>query len=87
MTIYVKSSNDTTPALTAVTLTPTDSIPVVTGGYFRALYVGGVGNVQISDTAGNVTVFYNVAAGSILPVQGTILWNTNTTATHIVGLS
>jgi hypothetical protein len=53
----------------------------------RAIYVGGAGNVQITDPDGNVTIFYNVPAGTILPVMIVRVSSTNTTATNIVGLA
>ena len=68
----------------AYAITPTNSdlaAPV------RAIYVGGAGNVQITDPDGNVTIFYNVPAGTILPVMIVRVSSTNTTATNIVGLA
>lgn len=65
----------------AITLADTDlSQPV------RALYIGGSGNLKISDSGGNAVTFNNVPAGVILPVMATRIWATGTTATNIVGL-
>jgi len=52
----------------------------------RALYVGGAGNLRISDTGGGSVLFSNVPAGTILPVMVTRVSSTDTTATNIVGL-
>jgi hypothetical protein len=52
----------------------------------RALYIGGSGNVKISDTGGGAVTFAAVQAGSILPVMARRVWATGTTATSIVGL-
>lgn len=76
----------TTPdsvAIGAISITPADTdlaAPV------RALYIGGAGNVKITDTLGNATTFNAVQAGSILPVMAVRVWSTGTTATSIVGL-
>ena len=54
---------------------------------YKALYVGGAGNVAIKHTeSGTAVTFVGVAAGTILPVTGILVMNTNTTATNIVAL-
>lgn len=73
---------DDKPAYGTAAVTPSDS----TALNFRSLYIGTGGNVAITDKVGNVTTFSNVLGGSILPVQGTKVMATNTTASNIVAL-
>ncbi len=49
----------------------------------RALYVGGLGDVEVVTTAGNTVKFTSVPAGTILPIRCTKL-TTNTTATGVI---
>lgn len=72
------------PAVKLRAVTPSDA----TGIRFKALYVGGAGNVAIiaRDDTDAVTLV-GVAAGSIIPVEGTKVMSTNTTATDIVALT
>jgi hypothetical protein len=69
-------------AADAFSVTPSDA--TVQG--FRALYVGGAGDVAITTWAGTVVTFKAVPVGAILPIQGTKIMSTNTTATFILGL-
>jgi hypothetical protein len=76
----------TTPdscAVNCIAITPADSDLVAP---VRALYIGGSGNVRINDTGGGSVIFYNVPAGTILPVMARRVWLTSTTASNIVGL-
>jgi hypothetical protein len=76
----------TTPdscAVNCIAITPADSDLVAP---VRALYVGGAGNLRINDTGGGSVIFYNVPAGTILPVMARRVWLTSTTASNIVGL-
>lgn len=50
-----------------------------------AIFVGGAGDVVIKDRDGT-SVTYTVPAGTIIPVQATMVMSTGTTATNIVGL-
>lgn len=77
------------PAQDAFAVTPSDSVLQ----YFRALYVGnGVssgstpGDVVIVTLGGTTVTFKNVPLGSVLPIAGSQVNSTNTTATSIVGL-
>lgn len=55
---------------------------------FNALYVGGAGDVSIDFTeGGSAVVFPAVLAGSILPLRGTRVNATGTTATNMVWLN
>jgi hypothetical protein len=52
---------------------------------FTALYVGGTGDVSVDLTeGGTAVVFVGVPAGTILPVVGTRVNSTATTATNMV---
>lgn len=53
---------------------------------FKALYIGGDGDVVISPDGGTTSITFSAAtAGSVLPVTGTSLMAA-TTATNVVGL-
>jgi hypothetical protein len=76
----------TTPdscAVNCIAITPADSDLVQP---VRAIYVGGSGNLRISDTGGGAVTFVGAVAGTILPVMAKRVWATGTTATNIVGL-
>ena len=86
------------PAYKAFPITPGQTDLPVT---IRGLYIGGAGNVFCKMAGGNTThaqanvFFYNVVAGTILPIRadGIYAYNStqsdisqNTTATFLVGL-
>ena len=48
--------------------------------------VGGAGNVKVRMIAGTDITFTGVIAGTILPIQFNIVYNTGTTATNMVAL-
>lgn len=73
--------NDSSPAYYAKAITPSDT----DDDGFRALYVGGTGNVALVMVDGNVVTF-NAVSG-VLPVTGRRVNATGTTATGIVGLN
>jgi hypothetical protein len=50
----------------------------------RALYIGGLGDVEVVTANGNTVKFSSVPTGTIIPIRCTKL-TTNTTATFIVG--
>lgn len=72
-------------ASVAAAVTKSDS--TVVG--FRALYVGGAGDVAVymaDNTTDTSVVFAGVPAGSILPIAVRRVLSTGTTATLIIGL-
>jgi hypothetical protein len=76
----------TTPdsvAQQCIAITPADSD---LAAQVRALYIGGSGDVKITDPQGNAVTFANAQAGSILPVMAKRVWSTGTSATNIIGL-
>ena len=68
----------------AEAVTPSDD--TVFDPVFDALWVGGAGNVAITTPEGTVVTLEGVAAGTLLPVAGSKVMATNTTATSIVAL-
>lgn len=68
---------------TAAAITPSDT----TAQTYRAIYVGGAGNVAVTTTGGNVVTFTAPPVGSIIPVEVQKVMATNTTATLLVGLA
>lgn len=53
---------------------------------FKALYIGGDGDVKVGNSDGDAVIFSGLVAGTILPVYGTRVYSTGTTATNIVAL-
>lgn len=72
------------PATGGLAVTPSDTVSVATP--FRALYVGVTGNVSVLMLGGNVLTFLSVPSGSVLPVSGSRVNATLTTATSIIAL-
>lgn len=65
----------------AVTTSDTTNIPPT-----RGLYIGSAGNVVVDMAYGTTITFVGVQGGTVLPVQVTRIYATNTTATNIVAL-
>jgi hypothetical protein len=57
-----------------------------TGGVFNGLWVGTTGNVSVTSVSGVTKIFKNVASGTPLPVRGTLVTSSGTTATDILHL-
>lgn len=78
-----RTANATVAAHGAASVTLSDSaeIPVT-----RSLFIGVGGNVQVQMADGQTVIFKNTNTGSILPVQVTKVFTTNTTATDIIAL-
>lgn len=75
------ASNVAASATSSGVVTKSDSTVL----QFRALFVGGAGNVAIKHTEGGDAVTYTgVIAGTVLPVSGVRVMSTNTTATNMV---
>ena len=80
-----RSANATVSAHSAFVVTPSDAtiLPVT-----RGLYVGGTGDLSVVMAEDqNTVIFSAVPAGTILPIQVTQVFATNTTATLIVALN
>ena len=73
------------PAYGYSSITPSNSTDEADGP-FRAIYVGGSGNLVVVDLNGIAATFVGVVAGSILPLIGKRVNSTNTTATFLIGL-
>ena len=72
---------ESTAAGDAFSVTPSDATVLA----FEALYIGTTGNVAVVTNGGTTITFSNVPVG-ILPIRGTKVMSTNTTASNIVGL-
>lgn len=67
----------------AKAITPSDS----NAQTYRAIYVGGAGNVAVTTSGGDVVTFTAPPVGTIIPVETKLVMATNTTATLLVGLA
>jgi hypothetical protein len=73
----------TVPGVDADAITPSDS---ANQGPFRALYVGGAGDVTLVTLGGNARLFSAVPAGTQLMVGCSRVNATGTTATLMTGI-
>jgi DNA-binding beta-propeller fold protein YncE len=73
---------DEGPSYDAAEVTPNDGTIVA----FRALYIGGSGDVSVVTPAGNTVLLLNANAGQVYPIMVQKVRATGTTATGIVGL-
>ncbi len=73
------------PATGGAAVTKSDTVNV-TGGPFRALYVGSTGDVVVVMLGTQVLTFVGVPTGAVLPVSGIRVNSTGTTASSIVAL-
>ena len=78
-----RNADATVAATGATAVTPNDTTDVLTT---RSLYIGGAGDLKAIMEDGGTITFVGLAAGTILPVQVTRVFATDTTATNIVGL-
>ena len=76
--------NADSPAHGGTAVTPSDSEDLADEA--RALYIGGDGDVRLISRNGDDLVFVGVVAGSILPIFTVRVYNTDTTASDIIGL-
>ncbi len=65
-------------------ITPDDAVDEA--DYFRGVYVGVTGDVDIVDIDGVSQVYKNAQQGSTIPMQGKRVNDTLTTATNLVGM-
>lgn len=79
----ITKSDTVLQTYTCATITGAEKITKIQG--FKALYIGGAGDVYVKNDAGTSVAFQNVPAGSLLPVSGTYIMAA-TTATNIVAL-
>lgn len=68
---------------TAVAITKSDTVQQ----NYRAIYVGGAGNVAVTTIGGNVVTFTAPPVGTIIPIETSLVMSTNTTATLLIGLA
>lgn len=67
----------------AKVLVPSDTV----NDGFTSLYVGGAGNITLVTESGKTVLFTAVPVGTILPVRGSRVNSTATTATLLIGLN
>jgi hypothetical protein len=73
------------PASKAVPITPSDGADIAVAT--RGIYVGGGGDLRVDMQGGGPPLtFVGVAAGTILPIRVSRVYNTGTTATNLIGL-
>jgi hypothetical protein len=77
------TGNLSDPGWDAVSISPSSSTLAYTT---RALYIGGVGDVQVVTANGTTVTFTAVPTGTILPIRCTKVL-AGSTATGIVGIS
>jgi hypothetical protein len=65
----------------ATAITPSDTVDLATPS---VVYVGGLGNVQVTTAQGDQVVFLGLLAGQVIPVQVIRVWSTSTTATSLI---
>jgi hypothetical protein len=83
MTAY-RSADATVSAHSAEVVTPSNSTVLKPT---RALYIGGAGDVKVDMAErGTAVLFTALLAGTILPVQVTKVYSTDTDATNIIAL-
>lgn len=78
------SQDSVTPGQDGYEITITDVTAFASP--FRALYIGGAGNVALITFKGTSLTFNGLIAGSILPMGGQRVNSTNTTATNLIGI-
>ena len=76
------SQDRTVPGIDAEEVTTSDS----GNPSYRALWVGGAGDLRVTMKGGADVTFAGVNAGQWMPIQVQRVWATNTTATSIVGI-
>lgn len=80
--------NNVAPAYNFVAVSVTNGVAGAGAGGFRALFVGGLGDIAILGFDDVVATFTNVQAGSILPIMGKAIGTTSsgTTASGIIAI-
>lgn len=72
-----------------IAITPSDTEVLKDGDgnpIMPVLWVGGAGNVKVKTAFGNDLTLTGVAAGTLLPIAVQKVYDTDTTATAIVGI-
>ncbi len=78
------AKSPTAPAGGGEAISKSDTVSTTTP--FRAIYVGVAGNVAVLTLSGAVLTFIAVPAGTILPVSGSRVNSTDTTAASMIAL-
>ena len=78
---YPTRMNDSAQDAFAITPSDDDDLPHRT----RAVYVGTGGNVKVKLRGGGIVTYTNVASGSRQPWQAVRIYDTDTTASGLIG--
>jgi hypothetical protein len=78
------TADATVSARRASTVVPSNT--VVYEQPTRGVYVGTAGNIAVDMVSGGTVTFFNVLAGTLLPIQVDRIYATGTTATNLVAL-
>ena len=78
------SANWGAPAPHAFAITPHDTNELAY--YARGIYIGGDGDMKVVTAYDETVTFVGLKAGGVLPVVVKQVFNTDTTATNLVGL-
>jgi len=78
-----RTADATVSAYDAASVTPADDGALRPT---RALYIGGSGDAKVDMALGNTVTFVGLQAGTVLPIQVTRVYSTDTTATNILAL-
>lgn len=72
------------PAIAAFSISPSDQsyLPYIT----RAVFIGSAGNLAVMMFNGDIVVFTNVVAGSVLPIRVVKVFSTGTTVISLLGM-
>jgi len=79
------ANNITSPGYSFTAITPSDTVDE-SAGPFKAIYVGVGGDIAIVGIDNVAVTFKNAISGSILPLIGRRVNNTNTGATNLIGI-
>ena len=74
-------------ATTVFSVTPSDSTNIGTSPEGYCLYVGTTGNIAVDTAGGSKNVTFNAVPVGFFPVFVTRVYNTNTTASNILGIA
>lgn len=72
-----------------IAITPSDTDTLQDGDnnpIMPVLWIGGAGDVKVKTAYGNDLTIKGVAAGTLLPIEVQQVYDTDTTATNIVGI-
>ncbi len=75
------------PAQNLVTITPSNTVDIITNSFVKAIYVGTTGDINILAVGDTTPVLLKNVPVGILPISAQRIFATSTTATDLVGLN